>query len=173
MLSIESPHVIPGVPAVGGYIYPTDSFAFLTRLFLLDHFSSPYPGSIAIFLTVLSIGKAIFCIIPAIMDRAREQARKEGGGFELVDDMEAAFKGADIIYEKSWGPLLTTTDSEEGKRIQDQYKDWITDERKMALAGEDSIYMHPLQTFHRGSFFNTTKLNEIIFVRSAGNMIQN
>jgi ornithine carbamoyltransferase len=85
-----------------------------------------------------------FKLMPDIMDQAKEQARKYKTGFEVVDDMEAAFKDADIIYAKSWGPLLATTDSEEGKRLQDQYEDWITDERKMALAKEDAIYMHPL-----------------------------
>lgn len=85
-----------------------------------------------------------FKLMPEIMDQAREQARKYKTGFEVVDDMEAAFKDADIIYAKSWGPLLTTTDPDEGKRIQDQYENWITDERKMALAKDDAIYMHPL-----------------------------
>ncbi len=79
-----------------------------------------------------------------IMEEAKAQARKFGVGFEVVDDMEEAFKDADIVYAKSWGPLVTTADPEEGKRIQDQYKDWITDERKMALAKPDAIYMHPL-----------------------------
>ena len=55
-----------------------------------------------------------------------------------------AFKDADVIYAKSWGPLLTTTDKTEGKKLQDSYKHWITDERKMALAQPDAIYMHPL-----------------------------
>ena len=85
-----------------------------------------------------------FKLMPEIIDQAREQARKYRTGFEVMDDMEAAFKDADIVYAKSWGPLLTTADPEEGKRIQDEYKDWITDERKMALAKEDAIYMHPL-----------------------------
>ena len=85
-----------------------------------------------------------FKLMPEIMDQAREQARKFGTSFEVTDRMEEGFKNADIVYAKSWGPLLTTTDPEEGKRIQDKYKDWITDERKIALAKEDSIYMHPL-----------------------------
>lgn len=85
-----------------------------------------------------------FNLMPDIMDQAREQARKHSTGFEVVDDMDLAFKDADILYAKSWGPLLTTTDPEEGKRIQDQFQDWITDERKVALAKEDAIYMHPL-----------------------------
>ena len=76
-----------------------------------------------------------------------EQARKFKTGFEIISDpngMDAAFKDADIIYAKSWGPLLTTADKVEGKKIQDTYKHWITDERKMALAQPDAIYMHPL-----------------------------
>jgi len=85
-----------------------------------------------------------FKLMPDIMDQAREQARRYGTGFEVVDDMDKAFKDADIVYAKSWGPLLTTADPAEGKRVQDQYKDWITDERRMALAKADAIYMHPL-----------------------------
>jgi ornithine carbamoyltransferase len=85
-----------------------------------------------------------FKLMPEIMDQAREQARKFGTSFEVTDSMEEGFKDADIVYAKSWGPLLTTTDPEEGKHIQDKYKDWITDERKITLAKEDSIYMHPL-----------------------------
>ena len=85
-----------------------------------------------------------FKLMPEIMDQAQEQARKYNAGFEVVVDMEEAFKDADIVYAKSWGPLLTTQDAEEGKRIQDRYKNWITDERKMRLAKPDAIYMHPL-----------------------------
>jgi N-acetylornithine carbamoyltransferase len=79
-----------------------------------------------------------------IMEQAREQAKKHDVSFEVTDSMEEGFEDADIVYAKSWGPLLTTTDPDEGKRIQDQYEDWITDERKMALAKPDAIYMHPL-----------------------------
>ncbi len=85
-----------------------------------------------------------FKLMPEIMDQAKAQAKKFGTGFEVVDDMNAAVKDADIVYAKSWGPLLTTTDPEGGKKIQDKYKDWIADEKKMGLAKADSIYMHPL-----------------------------
>ena len=85
-----------------------------------------------------------FKLMPEIMDQAKAQAKKFGTGFEVVDDMNEAIKDADIVYAKSWGPLLTTTDPEEGKKIQDKYKDWIADEKKMGLAKADSIYMHPL-----------------------------
>jgi N-acetylornithine carbamoyltransferase len=78
------------------------------------------------------------------MIQAQEQARKFGAGFEVVNDMEAAFKDADIIYAKSWGAMVHTPDVEEGARIIKKYEHWITDGRKMALAKPDAIYMHPL-----------------------------
>ncbi len=85
-----------------------------------------------------------FMLRPDIVDEAQALARKYGTGFEIVHDMDEAFKDADIVYAKSWGPMMTTSDPDEGKRLQDKYQDWITDERRMALAKEDAIYMHPL-----------------------------
>jgi N-acetylornithine carbamoyltransferase len=85
-----------------------------------------------------------FKLMPEILDQAREQARKFKTGFEVVDDMQEAVKDADVVYAKSWGPLMTTQDADEGKKIQDQYKAWIADEKLMKLAKDDSIYMHPL-----------------------------
>lgn len=85
-----------------------------------------------------------FKLMPDIMAQAEEQARKFNTKFEVVDDMEKGFKDADIVYAKSWGAMLTTTDQEEGARIIKKYESWITDERKMKLAKPDAIYMHPL-----------------------------
>jgi ornithine carbamoyltransferase len=85
-----------------------------------------------------------FRLMPGIMDQAREQARKYGTGFEVVDDMDAAFKDADVIYAKSWGAMVHTADEKEGAEIIKKYSSWITDERRMKLAKEDAIYMHPL-----------------------------
>lgn len=85
-----------------------------------------------------------FSLMPEIEAQAAEQARKFGTKFEIVHDMEEGFKDADVVYAKSWGPLLTTMDAAEGKRLQDKYKTWITDSRKMSLAQPDAIFMHPL-----------------------------
>jgi len=85
-----------------------------------------------------------FELMPDIVGQAQEQAKKYGTGFEITNSMEEGFKDADIVYAKSWGPLLTTSDKAEGKKLQDSFKSWITDERKMAMAKADAIYMHPL-----------------------------
>ncbi|MBI3764021.1 MAG: ornithine carbamoyltransferase [Chloroflexi bacterium] len=85
-----------------------------------------------------------FKLMPDIMAQARAEARRFGVGFELADSMQAAFKDADVIYAKSWGAMVHTPDPEEGAKIIKKYESWITDERKMALAKPDAIYMHPL-----------------------------
>ena len=83
-------------------------------------------------------------LVPEYVEQAAENARRSGGSLELLDDFDAGFKGSDIVYAKSWGPLLVAKDDEEGATIGRKYTDWITDERRMALASPDAIYMHPL-----------------------------
>jgi N-acetylornithine carbamoyltransferase len=92
---------------------------------------------------VLSYPKE-FRLMPEIEAEAKAQAKAFHTGFEIVHDMDEGIKDADIVYAKSWGPLLTTDDKVKGKEIQDSYKDWIMDGRRMNLAKDDAIYMHPL-----------------------------
>jgi ornithine carbamoyltransferase len=85
-----------------------------------------------------------FDLLPEIVATAEANARRSGGCFERLDDFEAGMRGADVVYAKSWGPLLTARTDEEGAAIGARYTDWITDERRIALASPDAIYMHPL-----------------------------
>jgi N-acetylornithine carbamoyltransferase len=85
-----------------------------------------------------------FKLMPDIMQQAKDNAKKYGVGFDVTDNMDEAFKDADVVYPKSWGPMMTTTGKDEGKALIDKYKSWITDERRMKLTKEDSIYMHCL-----------------------------
>jgi N-acetylornithine carbamoyltransferase len=85
-----------------------------------------------------------FKLMPDIVGQAQDNAKKHHGSFEIIDNFDAGMMNSDIIYAKSWGPMLTTTDPAEDKRLTNKYSDWITDERRMAMAKEDAIYMHPL-----------------------------
>jgi len=87
---------------------------------------------------------AEFRLMPEIMEQAKEQAKKFKVGFEVVDDMDEAFKNADIVYAKSWGAMVHTPDEKQGAEIIKKYESWITNERRMKLAKDDAIYMHPL-----------------------------
>ncbi|MCK4871241.1 MAG: ornithine carbamoyltransferase [Phycisphaerales bacterium] len=96
-------------------------------------------------------------LIGRTLDDAKNNARATGGSFEIVDDMDAAFAGADIVYPKSWGVhelmlerQLATTQAaiDENQRaclaMNDKHKGWICDERRMALAKKEAVYMHCL-----------------------------
>ena len=85
-----------------------------------------------------------FKLMPNIVQQAADNAKKHGGSFEIMDDMDAGFKDADILYPKSWGCWVTTEDEKESVEIGRKYTGWITDERRMALAKPDAIYMHCL-----------------------------
>ena len=83
-------------------------------------------------------------LLPDLVQQAKDNTVKSGGSFEIMDSFNAGFDDADVIYAKSWGALLTTTDDEESARIGQQYQDWITDEERMALANDNAIYCHCL-----------------------------
>jgi len=85
-----------------------------------------------------------FKLVPELVDQARENARRSGGSLELMDDFDAGIRGSEIVYAKSWGPLLVAKDDAEGSAITGRYTDWITDGRRMATATPDAIFMHPL-----------------------------
>jgi N-acetylornithine carbamoyltransferase len=85
-----------------------------------------------------------FKLMPEIVAQAEENAKAAHGSFEILEDFDKGMEGADVVYAKSWGSMLTTDDLDESAKISEQYTDWITDERRMAMADPDAIYMHPL-----------------------------
>ena len=85
-----------------------------------------------------------FKLMPQYVEQAKENARKSGGSFEIFEDFNEGMKDADVVYAKSWGSLLVAKDDAESAEIAKQYTDWITDDRRMAMAKRDAIYMHCL-----------------------------
>ncbi len=94
---------------------------------------------------------------PSAWRTRRRTPRKAGVKFEVTHDMDAAFRGADIVYPKSWGAFdlmtqrlaLTSQDQmrqneQECLKLNAKYKSWICDERRMKLAAKDAVYMHCL-----------------------------
>lgn len=96
-------------------------------------------------------------LMDGVMEAARKNAREAGVKFEVTDDMDAAFEGADVVYPKSWGAydlmmgrlaLKTQAELAENERaclaLNAKYRSWICDERRMRLAKSSAIYMHCL-----------------------------
>lgn len=100
-------------------------------------------------------------LIPEVEQLAAKQAAENGSKFEIVDNMEDAFKNADIIYPKSWAPywvmgertkLLKNKDHDGLKKLEQQalaenanHIHWEVDEAKVNLTKDkNALYMHPL-----------------------------
>ncbi|RJQ06226.1 MAG: ornithine carbamoyltransferase [Bacillota bacterium] len=83
-----------------------------------------------------------FRLMPDILKQAEVNARQAGVKFEYVDDMDEAFKDADIVYAKSWGAMMHTPDEREALDLIERYPGWVCDQRRMGLTKPGSIYMH-------------------------------
>jgi N-acetylornithine carbamoyltransferase len=83
-------------------------------------------------------------LMPEILEQAKQSAEEGGGSFSITNDMDEAFENADVVYPKSWGCMLTTSDLKESAEIGKRYTSWICDERRLNLARRDAVYMHCL-----------------------------
>ncbi len=81
----------------------------------------------------------LLCPTPdyALDERYMTQARKDctanGRTLTVTHNIEEAYKGADIVYAKSWGALPYFGNWAPEKPIRDAHKHFIVDEEKMAL----------------------------------------
>ena len=74
---------------------------------------------------------------------AQANVAESGGRFAISHDIESAYRGADVVYAKSWGALPYFGNWGPEKPIRDQYKHFIVDEAKMALTN-DGVFSHCL-----------------------------
>ncbi len=85
-----------------------------------------------------------FELMPDIVKQAEANAKAAGSRFKISHKMEDAFEQADVVIPKSWGPLISTDDNQEGLKLIEKYPTWVCDEKRMALTRPHSLYMHPL-----------------------------
>ena len=57
-----------------------------------------------------------FELMPEVMERAEAAAAEAGATISYTDDMDEAFRGADVVYPKSWGRLDAFTRRVQGTR---------------------------------------------------------
>ena len=77
------------------------------------------------------------------MSLAEQQAKDNGGSFQVTHDIEEAYADAEIVYAKSWGAIPYFGNWEAEKPMRDQYKHFIVDEQKMALTN-GGLFSHCL-----------------------------
>lgn len=74
---------------------------------------------------------------------ARSNAEASGGSFTLTHDIEEGYRGAEVVYAKSWGALPYYGNPEEEWNLRRKYRHFIVDEQKMALTDE-ALFSHCL-----------------------------
>lgn len=85
-----------------------------------------------------------FRLMPHVMERAQRLAAEGGGRLTEIEGMDEGFRGAQVVYPKSWGAEHLFGNEREALALNAQYQSWICDRRRMELAADDAIYMHCL-----------------------------
>lgn len=125
------------------------------KKYLLTWTYHPKPLNTAVANSALSIatkfGMDVTLLCPSedyLLDRryidvAKSNAVQYGGKFEISHDIESAYNEADIVYAKSWGALPYFGNWQGEKILRDKYKNFIVDEKKMALTN-NGLFSHCL-----------------------------
>jgi len=125
------------------------------KKFLLTWTYHPRPlntavaNSALLIATKLGMDVTLLCPTPEyvlderFMASATRQASEAGGSVTVAHDIESGYRGANVVYAKSWGALPYFGRWEEEKPIRDRFKHFIVDEAKMALT-PDACFSHCL-----------------------------
>ena len=181
----DNPRVVPIVNLQCDIDHPTQSLADLC--WLREVFSGQLAGrTIAVswayspsYAKPLSVPQGLITLLPRFgmnvrlahppgyklmspcVEQAERFAKQSGGSFQVTQNMDEAFQGADVVYPKSWGPYDLMLERVEANRRKDvalmkdiekraldrnrQFTDWICDERRIGLTNKgDAMYMHCL-----------------------------
>ena len=119
-------------------------------------------------------------LIPAVVKVAHKNAKASGGSFRQVAAMDEAFKGADIVYPKSWAPykvmqqrtrLLSAGDHDGLKALEKScltqnalHKHWHCDEAMMKRTAKGrALYMHCLPADITGASCERGEVSAAVF----------
>src|SRR5215213_6905144 len=100
------------------------------------------PNSFA--LAAAQMGHDLVIAHPSGYDLDEELVETLGASVEITNDIDAAFRGADVVYAKSWGSKQFYGDTDQVVATRAQYRSkCIVDEEKMSHTNS-GIFMHCL-----------------------------
>lgn len=123
-----------------------------------------------------------YTLIDDVVELAGKNAAASGGKFRVVNNMDEAFRDADIVYPKSWAPFavmqrrteLLQNNDKDGLKVLEQeclannarFKSWECTEEKMKLTkGGKALYMHCLPADISGVSCKEGEVAESVFER--------
>jgi N-acetylornithine carbamoyltransferase len=120
------------------------------KKFLLTWTYHPKPLNTAVANSALIIAAkfgfdvTLLCPTPEyVLDPRYMDAAAEAGKVTVTHDVEAAYRGAHVVYAKSWGALPYFGRWDEEKPIRERHKHFIVDAQKMALT-DNGYFSHCL-----------------------------
>lgn len=79
-----------------------------------------------------------------VIEKARKNAEENGGSVTITNDMEEAYRDADVVIPKNWGSWVSNQSKEVVDDLLESYKGWKCTEKMMEIASKDVMYMHAL-----------------------------
>ena len=91
-----------------------------------------------------------------VIENCEKFANENNGSFKIINNFNEGFKGAHVVYPKSWGPVscfsyvdgngkvIKKYDHEKAEKLNQSNKNWITTKKQMEMIYKDGIYMHCL-----------------------------
>ena len=95
---------------------------------------------------VVALGPKELVPDPAVLARAREAAKETGGCIDVTDDVDAAVKGADVLYTDVWASMGEEDQIPERVRLLTPYK--VTMAMVQKTGNPDVLFLHCLPAFH-------------------------
>jgi len=89
-------------------------------------------------------------IDPEVESAIKANVELNGGSYAVVDSMEDACEGADVLYAKNYvcldllPPHASEPKHDEMAKLFAKYRGWIADEKRMRLLKPSGFYMHCL-----------------------------
>jgi ornithine carbamoyltransferase len=78
------------------------------------------------------------------IEKAKKNAKENGGSFRITHDMEEAYRDADIVILKNWGSWVNNQSTAVIDDLLESYKGWKCTEGMIKLAKPHVKYMHAL-----------------------------
>jgi knotted carbamoyltransferase YgeW len=121
-------------------------------------------------------------LLPETIETARRHAKESGGRFTISHSMEEAFRGADVVYPKSWAPfeamerrtaLYEKNDREGIQALEKEllaenakHKKWECNEKMMKLTKKgQGLYLHCLPADISGVSCKEGEVSASVFER--------
>ncbi len=79
-----------------------------------------------------------------VIEKAKKNAKENGGSLSITHNMEEAYQDADIVIPKNWGSWVTNQSTDVIDDLLESNKYWKCTKSMIALAKEDVCYMHAL-----------------------------